>query len=71
MSKIQLNLPEILKHEQTKEDLFKLPQEALEIIFGHSATCLSEYELFKAISERIKSRETEELKEIAEEANSG
>lgn len=70
MNKIQLNLPEILKQDQTKSDLFKLPQEALEIIFGHSATCLSEYELYKVISERIKSG-SEELKEITEEANSG
>jgi hypothetical protein len=39
-------LPQILNQTQTKSDLFKLPQEALEIIFGHSATCLSEFALF-------------------------
>jgi hypothetical protein len=31
-----------------------LPHEALEIIFSHSGTCLSEYELFSAITERMK-----------------
>jgi len=75
-----LNLPEILKSKKTKKDLFRLPQEALEIIFGHSATCLSEYSLFKAITERLTNVGAEsssyscvvgeELKEIREEVNS-
>jgi hypothetical protein len=43
LSKIQLNLPEILKSESTKNDLFSLPREALQLIFGDSSTCLSEY----------------------------
>jgi hypothetical protein len=67
-----------LKQEKTKRDLFKLPREALDIIFGHSETCLSEFDLFKAISDRIEenkllfkdNNQSEELKEIAEEENS-
>ena len=73
-----MNLPEILKAEKTKGDLFRLPREALEIIFGHSETCLSEFELFKAIEARLQEGEgndniegdKEELKEIREEVNS-
>lgn len=43
LSKIQLNLPEILKLDSTKNDLFSLPREALQLIFADSSTCLSEY----------------------------
>ena len=43
LSKIQLNLPEILKSDSTKNDLFSLPREALQLIFADSSSCLSEY----------------------------
>ena len=73
-----MNLPEILKQDQTKQDLFRLPQQALAIIFGDSATCLSEFELFRAITERIQATKDdfttetiiEESKEVREESNS-
>jgi hypothetical protein len=50
-----------------------LPRQALDIIFADSQTCLSEFDLFTAISDRIqdnKSNFKEELKEIREEENS-
>ena len=76
LSKIQLNLPEILKSDSTKNDLFSLPREALQLIFGDTSTCLSEYQLFKAITDRIASSSEclnqggEVLNEIKEEDNS-
>ncbi len=56
--------------------MFALPREALQLIFGDSSTCLSEYQLFKAITDRIASLSEglnnggEELNEIKEEDNS-
>lgn len=46
MHKLQLNLPEVLKEDKRREDLFQLPREALEIVFSNSETCCSEYQLF-------------------------
>ena len=43
MEKLQLSLPEILKDEQTREELLMLPREALELLFSNSETCLSEF----------------------------
>lgn len=56
--------------------MFALPREALQLIFGDSSTCLSEYQLFKAITDRIASLSEGlnngggELNEIKEEDNS-
>lgn len=49
MHKLELNLPEILRVEKRREDLFQLPKEALEIVFSNSETCCSEYQLFRAL----------------------
>ena len=53
MQKLQMSLPEILKDEHTKEDLFLLPREALEILFNNSETCLSEYQLFEVLEKKL------------------
>ena len=53
MQKLQLSLPEILKDDHTKEDLFLLPREALELLFNNSETCLSEYQLFQVLEKKL------------------
>jgi hypothetical protein len=53
LQKLQLNLPEILKDEKLKEDLFHLPRDALEILFSNTETCVSEFDLFKSLKEKL------------------
>lgn len=55
LQKLQLNLPEILKDEKLKEDLFQLPRDALEILFSNTETCVSEFDLFKSLKDKLES----------------
>jgi len=63
MRKLQLNLPEVLREETRRDDLFQLPREALEIVFSNSETCCSEHQLFRAIKEQL--TKTQEVGEVA------
>jgi len=53
MEKLQLSLPQILLEEQTREELLILPREALELLFSNSETCLSEFQLFSVIEQKL------------------
>jgi hypothetical protein len=48
-----MSLPLILDNENLKEDLFLLPKEALDILFSQTETCISDFQLFKILEERL------------------
>lgn len=52
-----MSLPLILDDEKLKEDLFKLPKDALALLFSQTETCISDYKLFKVLEEKLKALE--------------
>jgi len=53
LQRLQMSLPLILDNETLKEDLFMLPKDSLDILFSQTETCISDYQLFEILEERL------------------
>ena len=61
-----MSLPLILDCEKLKEDLFRLPKEALAMLFSQTETCISDYKLFKILEEKLLVLKTEKINDKKE-----